>query len=252
MKEAIILGIIQGIFEWFPVSSSGHLIIFQKFFNFKVDITFDVFLHLSSLVAIFIFFWKDIKEIGSKFFTFQKETYEFKIGIYIIISSIITGFIGFFLKGHITIFENFKLLSFAFLFTSILLLLTGIKKIGKNRKVDIKTSFITGIFQGVALLPGVSRSGATICSCLIAGVNREDTFRYSFLLGIPAILGAIIIEIPEIKKLYNPTFLLTGFTISLFISFVSLFLLRRVFLRGKFYLFGFYTLLISIVLLFIQ
>lgn len=250
MKDAIILGIIQGIFEWFPVSSSGHLIIFQKLLNLKTDISFDIFLHLSSLFAICVFFWKDIKNIGIKFFTFRKETYEFKIGLYIIIATFITGLSGLFLNNFIGIFENLLFLSGSFFFTSILLFSTKFIK-ERERKINSKIAAVIGVFQGLALIPGISRSGSTITACKIFHINQKDTFRFSFLIAIPAILGAVILKIGEIKSISFPV-LITGFSISFFLSLISLFLLRKVFLKGKFYLFGIYTLMVSIFLLFIQ
>lgn len=240
MRDAVILGVVQGISEWLPVSSSGHLLLFQKFFNLEGGISFDIFLHLSSLLVIFLFFWDDIKEVAKGFFSFKKELYEFKLGCYIIISSIITAIIGISLNSYIE--KIIFLLPFAFFFTSLLLFLS---KVDGEKKMDFKRAVLIGFIQGISLIPGVSRSGTTISVAKISGVNEKDSFRYSFLITIPSFLGAILIKLKDFKFI-SPSFLLTGFLISFITGIFSLYLLRKIVYTKKLYLFGFYTIIVGI------
>ncbi|MCM8767086.1 MAG: undecaprenyl-diphosphate phosphatase [Candidatus Omnitrophica bacterium] len=247
MIDIVILSVIQGICEWFPISSSGHLYIFHRLLGLKPDISLDIFLHSSALCAIFIFFRKEILKIIKVFFTFDTKNENFKTILYIISATFITGIIGFFLKDYEGTLENKNLVSAGFLITSIFLFLS--KKEGKN-KIDFKTSLIIGLSQGLALLPGISRSGATISTAKILGVNDKDSFDFSFLLAIPAIIGAIIIKFEQIKNI-NSDYIITGFLISFFVSIITLYFLKKIFLRKRFQYFCIYTFLVFLFSLFI-
>ncbi|MCD6408163.1 undecaprenyl-diphosphate phosphatase [bacterium] len=240
MRDAVILGVVQGITEWLPVSSSGHLVLFQKFLNLKGGISFDIFLHFSSLLVIFIFFWEDIKKVAKGFFSFKKELYEFKLGCYIIVSSLITAIIG--IPLNFCLEKITFLLPFAFFFTSLLLFLS---RVDGEKRMDFKRAVLIGFIQGISLIPGISRSGATISTARISGVSEKDAFRYSFLIAIPSFLGAVLIKLKDFKFI-SPSFLLTGFLISFITGIFSLYLLRKIVYTNKLYLFGFYTLMVGI------
>lgn len=246
LKDAFLLGLIQGIAEWLPISSSGHLAIFHHLFGLEGGITFDIFLHISSLLVILIFFRRDVLKLLNVLLKRDLHSDEFRFIVYIICATVITGISGILLKPYLELF-TLKYLPYTFLFTSILLFLSVRK--GKD-KINMKSSLFIGFLQGIALLPGVSRSGATISAAKITGIEDEEAFRFSFLLAIPTILGAVIYEIKEIEGI-PASFLLTGFLTSFFSGMASLFLLKRAILKGGFYIFGFYTLLISVVLLFL-
>ncbi|MDD3725962.1 MAG: undecaprenyl-diphosphate phosphatase [Candidatus Ratteibacteria bacterium] len=243
MREAFILGLVQGIAEWLPISSSGHLVVFQHLFGLKGGVSFDIFLHLSSLLVIIIFFRRDIVKVGRALFFFDRKSYEFNIGLYIIYGSIVTGVIGIFLSYYIERFAIMKVMPFTFLITSVLLFLSTRKSSGE---LDTKKALFIGLMQGLSLLPGVSRSGATISAAKIAGVKNEEAFRFSFLLAIPAILGAVILEVKEFQAI-PVSYLLTGLFTSFFVGMISLYLLKNIVVKDKIYLFGFYTLTVAIV-----
>ncbi len=240
--DAFILGIIQGIAEWLPVSSSGHLVLAQQFFKLGGGISFDVFLHFSALIVVLIFFRDDILKIGKAFFTLDKESYEFKLAIYIVSASIVTAIFGFLLKSRKDLLNNLSVVGFSFLFTSILLFFS---KRETHKKLNFKKAIFIGFMQGLALLPGVSRSGSTIAGAKIVGVNDKDAFRFSFLIVIPAILGAMIMELREIK-LIQPEFLMVGFFTSLIISFFSITLLKKMVIKNRLHYFGYYCFFLSI------
>mgnify|MGYP001145156957 CR=1 FL=1 len=247
MKEIIILSVVQGICEWFPISSSGHLFLFHKILGIKPDISLDIFLHFPSILAILIFFRRRILNVLKGFFSFKPKDENFKIGIYIISASIITGIIGFLIKDK-EVLENKIVVSTGFLITTILLFLSG--KNGE-KKIDFKSSLLIGFFQGIALFPGISRSGATISIAKIYGINNEDAFNFSFLLAIPAIIGATLFEIDEIKNI-RFDYILVGFLITFSLSIATLYILRKVLLRNKFQYFCIYTFMIFILSLLIK
>ncbi|MGB9678275.1 MAG: undecaprenyl-diphosphate phosphatase [Candidatus Ratteibacteria bacterium] len=246
MKEIIILSIVQGICEWFPVSSSGHLFLFQKILGLQPDISFDIFLHFSSLLVIIIFFRKEILNLISGFLTFDRSNENFKLFIYIIFASLITGLVGFFLKDK-SFLENKNVVSFGFFITTILVFLSDKKG---EKKINLKSSLIIGFAQGIALIPGISRSGATISTGKIIGLESKETFNFSFLIAIPAITGAILIKFNEIKNI-RPDFILFGFFVSFFVSILTLYMLKKVIIKNKFKYFSIYTFMVFLLSLFI-
>ncbi|MCM8804378.1 MAG: undecaprenyl-diphosphate phosphatase, partial [Candidatus Omnitrophica bacterium] len=247
LTEIIILSIVQGICEWFPISSSGHLFLIRKILGLKVDINFDIFLHLSSLFVIIIFFRKEIVNVIKGFFTFDKENENFKLSFYIISASFITGLIGFFLKDK-NFLENKNVVSFGFFTTTILLFLSGRNG---EKKINFKSSLLTGFFQGIALIPGISRSGTTISIGKICGVESKEAFNFSFLIGIPAIIGAILVKFDEIKNI-RFDFIIIGFLISFIISIMTLYLLKKILIKDKFKYFSIYTFIVFLLSLFIK
>jgi len=246
LRDIIILSIVQGICEWFPISSSGHLFLFHKILGMKPDISLDIFLHFPSLLAILIFFRIKILNVLKGLFSFNPNNENFKLGIYIIFASIITGIIGFLIKDK-GFLENKIVVSLGFLITTILLFLsdkTGMKKI------DFKGSLLIGFFQGLALFPGISRSGATISIAKIYGINNEDAFNFSFLLSIPAMIGAFLLKFDKIKNI-RFDYILTGFLITFSLSIMTLYILKKIFLRNKFKYFCIYTFMVFLISLFI-
>jgi undecaprenyl-diphosphatase len=247
LKNIIILSIIQGICEWFPISSSGHLFIVRKLIGLKPNISFDIFLHLSSLSVILIFFRKEIFKVIKGFFSFDKDNYFFKKSIYIISATFITGLIGLFLKDKEEILENKFIVSFGLFFTTILLFLCD--KEGE-REINFKDSFLIGLFQGISLIPGISRSGSTISIAKIIGIKDEEAFNFSFLIAIPAIIGAMLMKLDKIK-LIKFDFLIIGFVISFIISLITLTLLKKILATRNFKYFYIYTFIVFLFSLFI-
>lgn len=242
MIDAFVLGIIQGIAEWLPISSSGHLVLAQKLFGLEGGLAFNVFLHLSAIIVIFVFFRKDILTVGKAFFTWDTKNYEFKIALFVISASFVTAIIGLALKKYESLMNNLNVVAFSFLVTSILLFLSRKQT---DKKLNFKRVLFIGFIQGLALFPGISRSGSTIAGAKIAGVNEKDAFRFSFLLAIPTIIGAIILESSHIRNI-NFDFLLTGFFTSLIISFPAILLLKKAVMKNKLYYFTYYCLFLSI------
>ncbi len=194
--KSFLLGIIQGLTEFLPVSSSGHLVIFQKILGFNTgQLTLDVFLHFGTLIPVIIIFWDDIKDIV----LFKKDKHHL---IYlIIVGAIPTAVIGILFKDFFTsLFESVLNTGFMLLITGILLYLAEILSKTKKEIIDFKThnAFLVGLVQSMAIIPGISRSGATIVASLLQGLKREDAARYSFLLSIPVIFGANLLELFDV------------------------------------------------------
>lgn len=232
--KAIILGIIQGLTEFLPISSSGHLILGQHFLNFEMPgVSFEVMLHLGTLFAVVIFFHKDIIEILGSFFTLKTdEVYaeRRKVGWLLLAATITTGVLYFLFQDVIeNIFDTQK--TFNLYIVCIFLVVSGVMNlvsdsITRNRipvhKLNLFKAVIVGIGQAFALNPGISRSGATITFGLLVGLNRKEVATFSFLLSIPAILGATVSEIPNLAQI--PRSDLPLFLAGAFAAFVSGFL----------------------------
>ncbi len=247
--HAIILGIVQGITEWFPISSSGHLVILEQIFKIKDNVMFDVFLHLGSLLVILLVFYKDIIKILKAFFKFDFKSRDGKFALYIILGSIATGLIGYFFKDlFMSFFNNLKVISIALLVTGGLLFLTQIKK--RSRKLDFFGSILVGCAQGFALIPGISRSGATISTGLLSGVNRKEIAKFSFLLFIPAIIGALLFTDFNAAQLSsNWLLILIGSLCSVIVGYFSLKLLLKIIYNRKFHYFAYYCFVVGFILL---
>jgi undecaprenyl-diphosphatase len=189
--EALILGIIQGISEFLPISSSGHLVLLQRVFGIEEGaLTFDIAVHFATLMPIFIIFRNDIIKI-------IKNPIKQKAILYIA-GSIPIAIVGYLFSDQIeSLFESGRFLGIAFLITAIVLYLSDRKK---NRGKEIKDlsvidSFIIGIFQSFAAVPGISRSGMTISGGLLVNMKKKPVIKFAFLLGTPAILGATLKDI---------------------------------------------------------
>jgi len=214
--EAIILGAVQGLTEFLPVSSSGHLVIFQYLFNLKEpEVLFNVGVHMGTLIAVIIFFRKDLHSIIASVFSFfngilkkkvsfadATQDMDIKLALLIIVGTIPTGILGLFFHTIVDrIFSSVVLVGLMLIVTGLLLIITvWIKNNGKSiKRFSFKEALIIGLMQGISILPGISRSGSTIAVGLFMGLERETAARFSFLLSIPAIIGATILEFKDIS-----------------------------------------------------
>lgn len=261
LLKAITLGLIQGVAEFLPISSSGHLAIFKNVLGFDTDtgLLFDVLLHLGTLAAVFVAFRKDIVElvkegvaIIGQFFKslfgclFKKAKWQpvvttpyRRFVMLVIVSTIPTGIMGILLSDVISA------ASATLLVPGILLLINGVQLLISDRLPDGKLSeadasytkaAVVGAAQGVATFPGISRSGTTITACLACGFNREFAVKYSFIMSIPAILGALVLELldfsPEMLSASDAANYLVGTVIAGVVGYVCI-KTMLVIVRGK-------------------
>lgn len=247
MFKYVILGIIQGLTEFLPVSSSAHLVIMQKLLGISGSgVVISIMLHLGTLLSLIIFFFRDI----------LKLLRNIKLVWLIIIVTAITGIIGVsgrdFFEG---LFSSTRAVAIALLFTGIILILTRKFTAAKRNSLNVKDAIILGFTQGIAIIPGISRSGITISTLLFRKLDKETSFRFSFLVSIPVILGATLLESKNISLTHvlDIKNLIIGFIFSLLTGIFSLWILKRILNKAKLYYFGYYCIFIAIfTLLFIK
>ena len=263
--HSLFLGIVQGITEFLPVSSSGHLVLAQKVFGLDQDmLTFDICVHFGTLIAVFTVFHKSIINLTVECFNGLKSiviertsikdvyqnSYEIRISAAIIIGTLPAVIVGLTLKDFFEkAFQSAFFVFISLFLTGCLLLVTFFVK--KNKKqIGFINGLIIGLAQSLAIIPGISRSGSTISTALLLGVRREDAGEFSFLLSIPAILGATVFAIKDISangfSSFSWEMAVIGI-ISAFISgWISLVFLMRIIKHGKIGYFGFYCLTVAI------
>lgn len=257
ISHSILLGLTQGLTEFLPVSSSGHLVFFQNLFGLREPpIFFDVMLHLATLLAVILFFrtdiWKIIKGVGGVFKKNQNNTSPLKLLFLIILATFPTGLIGLVFKDWFESFFSEPRWVGGFLFlTGLFLFFTRfIKKEGKPLDgMRWSDALLIGIAQGIAILPGISRSGATISAGLFLGLNRELSGRFSFLLSIPPILGATLLEIRGMEPNLSLGTHLIGTGVAFVTGMISLTFLMKVIRMGKLYHFSYYCCGIGILMI---
>jgi undecaprenyl-diphosphatase len=247
MFKYILLGIIQGLTEFLPVSSSGHLVIAQRLLGMSGEgIALSVVLHLGTLVAVIVFFFNDILKLLRDIKS---------IGL-ILLVTLITGTIGVLGKDFFEgLFSSPKAVAVSFIITAAILLSTRKFNQAKKDKVGLKDAVILGFTQAVSIIPGISRSGTTISTLLFRRIKKEECFKFSFLVSIPVILGAALLEA---RKVYfamekDALSLIAGFIFSLLTGIAALGILKLVIQRAKFYYFGYYCIIIAVLtLLFVK
>lgn len=269
--EAIFQGIIQGLTEFLPVSSSGHLSLFQHFTGNSGEgsLMFSAILHLGTLVAVFVAFrdtiWALIKELGAMIKDIFKGSFSLKnangernmIVMLVVSTAMLIPF--FFFKGF---FEGFAEDSsifaegICFLYTAAILMLSDkcLKGMKKPKNIKLKDAVTVGFFQGVALLPGVSRSGSTIASGLFSGFTRETAVRYSFILGIPAILGGCVLEVGDaVKEGIDFHFsYIVGFAVAAIVGICAIKMVSWLVKSDKFKYFAYYTAVLGTVVVIVS
>lgn len=254
---AILLGVLQGITEWLPVSSSGHLAIAQNFFGLEVPVMFDIVLHIGTLLAAVVFLKDEIFQIISGIIDgvkTKKINYGIKLFFMTIIASIPTAVIGFAFKNFFEgMFFEIRYVGIALMITALLLFVGEKAKTIKGKKPSYFDALIMGMFQGFAVAPGISRSGSTIAAGMLLGNDKTNIARFSFLLSIPAIVGAGIFEGMESASVefiqQNLISVLAGFFVSAIVGYLSMKFLIGMIKEGRFWWFGVYCLVIGISLL---
>jgi undecaprenyl-diphosphatase len=252
--QAIILGFIQGVTEWLPISSTGHLRIAEQFLGLALPLLFDVTLHVGTLIIILVFFRKDIKLVLMTLAKGDFKSENGKLIPLVIVGMVPTALIGWVFSSTIeSVFSSFLPIAGAFITCGAVLYFS---KTGTERKENITymAALAIGTAQGIALIPGLSRSGLTIATALLLGVRREKAFKFSFLLSVPAVIGALGLTLYEQNEMLTLvgvglTEILVGIAVSLVVSYFALKLLWKALAGKKFYLFAFYCWLIGALLL---
>jgi undecaprenyl-diphosphatase len=246
--QAIVLGIVQGLTEWLPISSSGHLVIIQEVFGIEVPLVFDIMLHFGTLLAVFAMFWNDILKMISSVVTRDFTSEYGKLALFIVVGSLPIALIGFLFHDFFaSLFTNLTAVGAALVITGIVLYSSKFPE--ESRKLNNKESFVVGLAQALAIVPGFSRSGFTITTGLLRGIDRRETFRFSFLLSIPAIIGATIFEFTTASLAGCDVLCMTiGTVIAAIVGYLSLKLLLSLVVNSKFYLFSYYCLALGLLI----
>ncbi len=254
--ETLVLGAVQGLCEFLPISSSGHLALFQMFFGLDQGglLSFDVLLHCATMLAVLVFFWKDVTTIAGQWlrgllFSSERDREGWRMGWFILLSSAVTALMGLPLKGTVErAMASPLVVGGGLLLTGTILALTPLFA-DRQGKLCATAAIVIGLAQGVAVLPGISRSGATIAAGLLMGLAVGEAFRFSFLISIPAVLGATLLELLNIHRAGTVAALPEGWVWAVAVAFVlgwlSLRLLRCLVLSGRWAYFGFYCLLVG-------
>ncbi|MDY6989771.1 MAG: undecaprenyl-diphosphate phosphatase [Thermodesulfobacteriota bacterium] len=256
--QAILLGIVQGLTEFLPVSSSGHLVLLQSLFGLKEpELFFDVSVHVGTLAAVCIFFFRDLRDIAVAFFSKStwaagdigrlhqwRQVPEMRLLALIFIGSLPTAAIGLAFRPLAAIlFSSTRLVGIMLLVTGFLLWFTRTMKKEGRRELTVWDALCVGVIQGLAILPGISRSGSTIAIGLFKGLDRETAARYSFLLSIPAIVGAMALELIQAGISGTPPPLgpaVVGACVAGAVGYVALKALIGLVKKGTLYTFAFY------------
>ncbi len=269
--QALITGTVQGLSEFLPISSSAHITFSNEIYNLitgatltisdrEEEIFFDIIVHLATLFAVLIYFFGDLKEIFSSFFKALKDkdykNNNFLLVCYIALSVVITGVIGLALKKSVeNLITNPQIICVLLFVTGIILLLSE-KSYKGNKEINLKTSILMAIAQGLAVFPGFSRSGLTISCALFCGMNRVKAARFSFLMSIPVIiLASLVYPILELDFSQIATFNHKAIFFGFLASFVVGYFCIKYFMKllGKLSLktFGYYCFVISVVMFFV-
>lgn len=257
--EVIFLGVVQGATEFLPVSSSGHLVLLPALLGITVpNLAFTMGLHLGTLLALLFYFWNDVKGILKGLFSFykkdrQKENkFYINLLILIIVAAIPAGIVGFLFADKVDLlFSTPKTVSYLFFITAIFLFLASYLSKRANKSIQdmtLKDAIIVGIFQVFALLPGVSRSGSTITGGIVSSVNKEEAARFSFLLSIPVIAGAALLELVKANfSTFTPTELIFGVVVSFISGLIALRIFFPIIKKTSFYIFAIYCVVIGVI-----
>ena len=271
--EAILLGILQGLTEFLPISSSGHLVLAQTFLGLKEPLVFfDVMLHVGTLAAVLVVYREAIGKLAiggvstlvdTQFWrkpsaTFNAST-ELKFISLILLGSIPTGVIAVLFKDQLeSFFHEVQLVSVMLILTGLILQLPRLRKPNVEgsgtSSGELKTwhAPLIGIAQGCAITPGISRSGTTISLALFFGIPAKTAAEYSFLLSIPAILGAVVLKIRDVGDTAIPLHIIgAGMLAAFIVGYIALRFLLAVLNRGKFSLFSYYCIALGLVSLLI-
>ncbi len=259
--EAILQGIVQGLTEFLPISSSGHLSVVQHFFgiNGESGILFSILLHVATLLAVFIAFRKLICELVMEFFRIVKDLFTGKLKyrtgnptrhmVYMIILSLIPLIPAYFLKDFyegLASDNDIIVEGVCFLITAVLMFCAGRWGNGRKTALDLTPgdALIVGCVQAIAPLPGISRSGSTITAGLFCGMEKETAVQFSFIMGMPAVLASAVVELKDVNAESfagtSAAALIIGFIVALVVGLAAIAMVRWLVASNKFKIFGVY------------
>lgn len=243
----IFLSVLQGLTEWLPISSSAHLALAQYYFIGEIPIVYDIGLHFGTMLAAIIYFREKITKLILSVLKFQKKSEEFNIAMMLALASVPTAIIGFSLKAFFaSMYSNPFQIGLALVITAAILLSTLFAK-PRGAEPNPENAIAMGIAQGIAVAPGISRSGSTIAAALHSGMDWKAAATFSFLLAVPAILGATIFELKDTPlQSIDPALFSIGILGALLSGYAAIHLLMNKINENIFPLFAAYCLALGI------
>lgn len=261
--SAALLAVIQGLTEFLPVSSSGHLVLGEALLGaeaFDNSIAFELIVHLGTFLAVLVIFWGDIVNLSCVFFprllqpgkwrSEYRENSEFQLVVLMIIAMLPAGLVGLWLRDQISsLFSEPFLVSIALLVTGGMLLATKFFKV-RDEKIQVKQAVLIGLAQSLALIPGISRSGSTISTALALGIKQEEAARFSFIMVLPLIVAATLLEVLDLIQVGvssdELTILGVGLIVSFVVGYISLKWLLQILKQGRFHYFAWYCFAVAV------
>lgn len=264
--EAIVLGLVQGLAEFLPISSSGHLALLQNIFGVNPDkvLFFAVMLHLGTLISVFIVYWKDIWELVVELVLTIRDLVTGrglrlserpvrKLGVMIIVATIPTAVIGLLFQDFFNgLYLSYVAIGIGFLITGVIMFLA--ERMGSANKgiekMNFRNAIFVGVLQGIAICPGISRSGSTLVGGLTTGLRREFAVKFAFLISIPSILGSVVLEVPDAleagidQALLGP--ILAGMVVAAVSGFIAIKTMIRIVSNKKLSYFSYYVWILGI------
>ena len=258
--QSVLLGIMQGISEFIPISSSGHLVLLRGLMGIgEIPLLYDIVLHIATLIVVIVFFRERIGRMLSAILRWilrhsrSEDEQDLKLSLLVIIGTVATVAIALVIRP-LELHNNPRIVAGAFLVTAALLIASRYARgTTEYDRIGSRHALITGIVQGIAVIPGISRSGSTITAAMYSGLSREKAAEFSFLLSIPAILGALVLELRDLSDLgatIGAGTVAAGFLASLVFGFLSLSLLVRLIRGGKLWVFSVYLVPLGLWMLF--
>lgn len=255
--KAVVLGVVQGLTEFLPISSSGHLVIGSELLDFhEQGLAFDVFLHLGTLLSVLLVFRKEIMQMIAapahylKGVRSEQVMHSLRWDLLIVVATIPAVIAGLFLKDSIeAIFTSLPLVFFMLIITGSIMIGTRYLK-SRDKEITLMSAFIIGCAQAMAILPGLSRSGSTIFAGMALGADRQVVARFSFIMSIPAILGAVVLQAGELVS--DPPsgdlvlYIAAGTAASALSGYFAIVLLLDIVKKNRLQWFGYYCLLLSL------
>ena len=256
--EAFLLGVVQGLTEWLPVSSSGHLVVAQDLLELRAEeqLVFDLVVHLGTILAVVVFFRRELGRIVASFFTpaekLDSQRRELrKLGLLLLLATIPVVVVGLLIGDRMEDIFDIDYVGFAFVVNAcILFVASKFWSAGNKRSAGTSDSIVIGLFQAMSVVPGISRSGSTISGGLARGLERETAAVFAFLLSVPTLLGAFAYGIVTLES-YDMDLVsaIIGFTTAFLVGLVSIKYLLKAVKAGKLWWFGAYCLVLGLTII---
>ncbi|MCX8184085.1 MAG: undecaprenyl-diphosphate phosphatase [Crenarchaeota archaeon] len=246
--ETVCLSLVQGLTEWFPISSTGHLVMVQEMLGIHVSVAFDITLHLGTLIGVVLFLRKDLQSILRTLCKLDFSSEKGRMLIYLVLGTIPMGLAGFFLKSFFeSMFKSLFAVGIAMVLNGLILFST--KHAKPRKRLNALDSFLIGVSQAAAITPGISRTGITVSTGLLLGIESDEAYRFSLFLSIPSIIGGSLVKLQEVSFEQEYWMIALGILMTAVFGYLALVKVRKYIVKQSFHKFAYYCLLVGAVIL---